>query len=380
MKKKIWTVAEGGYKSVQVSVYTSHEKAFEALREEFEEIKSQWSNLHEGETYLEPMSAQVYSEDMGCDDAWTAEIQEHEIEIDVPADEGRPDIKDIDFEAEFKKFSSNHPYYDGDETLGMFIGKLLGYDYEEVDDLINAFRNGRVEDYLSYIEDNLEARKFLYNNGYLGEDEITLNFFDHDGINVYQQAYEDIEDAVVAWLNVEPGLVEGLKEEPFSADNISIYYDSSLYGFNSEEFLWKDSDGNAGSDYEGDIEEVKELVEKALRHQKYITIIEKELEGNPLTKEEKEELIGSEDFFHDIDLMFDVGGSYKDELPEDCLGIDLYEDAEDLGLAFEGSDLWEEDDTADSFGLFLLQAHKDGNECGMSALYELSSDRIIMAS
>ena len=81
MKRKIWTVACGGYKSVGAEVFASREEAEEYMKAEYEdqiEIRGieDRSMCYIDETYAEP-----YDENMDFDDVFVFRLEEHEIEM-----------------------------------------------------------------------------------------------------------------------------------------------------------------------------------------------------------------------------------------------------------------------------------------------------------
>lgn len=119
-----------------------------------------------------------------------------------------------------------------------------------------------------------------------------------------------------------------------------------------------------------DSDEIKSIIlSEQLR--KYI-----ENYGLDLTEEEEAELFVANNFFDDIEAIF-TEGCLKD-CPLDELSLEIYEDLEDLGRNADDG-CRDDDDTDESFGEFIVQAHTDGNEVGKSALLELSTGRYLMA-
>ena len=73
MKRKIWTVACGGYKSAGAEVFATREEAEEYMKAEYEvqiEIRG-----------IEDRSIEPYDENMDFDDVFVFRLEEHEIEM-----------------------------------------------------------------------------------------------------------------------------------------------------------------------------------------------------------------------------------------------------------------------------------------------------------
>ena len=96
-----------------------------------------------------------------------------------------------------------------------------------------------------------------------------------------------------------------------------------------------------------------------------------------LEAEEMEDILENEGFLEDVNMMLDpVCGKYKTKYD---LSVNIFSDAEDLGAGHQDNGCRDDEDD-ETFGDFIVQAHKDGNELGKSALLELCSGRIIVIS
>lgn len=86
------------------------------------------------------------------------------------------------------------------------------------------------------------------------------------------------------------------------------------------------------------------------------------------------------DFTEDVCALFckDSWGVHAGDSPS-ILSFAIYADAAELGADHSGNGCREENDTDESFGEFLIGAHKNGIECGKSALHEFRSGRILTA-
>ena len=79
---KVYIYASGGYRNISAEVFTTYDEAYQAMKEDYEDVKSSWAGFgHNDDEYcfIDKNEAEVYFAGMSCEEAWSAVIQEQDI-------------------------------------------------------------------------------------------------------------------------------------------------------------------------------------------------------------------------------------------------------------------------------------------------------------